>query len=251
MPIPSSRAAQDHEVSVALDGEREGRARACVANRVLGEVARDDTEHARPDRELDVVVAAEHERDSRSCRTLLELLDRLLENGTHRRRTERDDPSARLELAEKEDLVDELRDLVDLAACLLDEGRDVLARKRRRLEQGEKAGERCSKLVRDGCREPGAQLLVRGEVALAREVDEALAPAAHFVRHDERDHPALAREEVRRQRLALAEAVDGLPSTAARVQHTVGVVEDDDRLAALLDEHASPGRVGVRHVTSF
>ena len=98
---------------------------------------------------------------------------------------------------------------------------------------------------------PGAQLLVRGEVALAREVDEALAPAANLVRHDERDHTALAGEEVRRQGLALAEAVDGLPSPAARMEHAVGVVEDDDCLAALLDEHASPDRVGVRHVTRF
>ena len=37
--------------------------------------------------------------------------------------------------------------------------------------------------------------------------------------------------------LALADAVDGLPRAPAREQHAVGLVEDDDRLAALLDEH--------------
>jgi hypothetical protein len=35
------------------------------------------------------------------------------------------------------------------------------------------------------------------------------------------------------------------------VEHAVGVVEDDDRLAALLDEDPPPDRVGVRHVTRF
>ena len=51
--------------------------------------------------------------------------------------------------------------------------------------------------------------------------------------------------------LALAKAVDRLPSAPARVEHAIGVVEHDDRLAALLDEHPSPDRVGVRHVTRF
>jgi hypothetical protein len=35
------------------------------------------------------------------------------------------------------------------------------------------------------------------------------------------------------------------------VEHAVGVVEDDDRLAALFDERSPPDRVDVRHVTRF
>ena len=109
----------------------------------------------------------------------------------------------------------------------------------------------CAQLVRDRRGETGAKLLVRGEVAFAREVDEALAPAADLVRNDERDDSALARQEVCRERLALTQAVDRLARAPARVEHAIRVVEHDDRLAALLDEHSPPDRVGVRHVTRF
>ena len=81
------------------DGERERRAGAGVADGVLGEVRRDHAEHARPDRQLDVVGAFDPELDARSGGALLELLDRLFEHGPHRRRAERDDARARLELA--------------------------------------------------------------------------------------------------------------------------------------------------------
>ena len=61
-----------------------------------------------------------------------------------------------------------------------------------------------------------------------------------------RDDASLAGEQVSRQRLALAETVHGLPRAAAGVQHTVGVVEDHDRLAALLDEHPAANRRVMR-----
>jgi len=35
------------------------------------------------------------------------------------------------------------------------------------------------------------------------------------------------------------------------VQHAIRVVEHDDRLSALFDEHSTSGRIGVRHVTRF
>ena len=176
MPMPSSVPLTAITSPCRCDGESEGRARTGVANRVLGEVPRDDSEHPRPDRQLDVVATFEPQLDSGSRSTLGELVDRLLEHGLHGRGAERDDASARLELAEKQHLVDELRDLVDLATCLLDERGHVLAGKRRRLEEREEPGERCPELVRHRRSEPGAKLLVRGEIAFAREVDEALAP---------------------------------------------------------------------------
>jgi hypothetical protein len=46
-------------------------------------------------------------------------------------------------------------------------------------------------------------------------------------------------------------AFDRLPRASARQQHEVGVVEDDDRLTALLDESSAPDRVRVGHVTAF
>ena len=182
-----------------------------------------------------------------ASRALAELVERLGEHRLHRRGAESDDARSRLELGEEEHLVDQLGDLVDLAARLLDERGHVLAGKRRRLEQGEKARERCPELVRDGRREPGTQLLVRSEVALAREVDEPLAPSFHLVRDDERDHAALAAQEIGRKGLTLPQPVDRLARATARVEHAIGVVEHDDRLPALLDEHPPPGRVGVRH----
>ena len=94
--------------------------------------------------------------------------------GQHRRRPQRDDAGARLELAEEEHLVDQLADLLDLAPSLVDEVGDVLAGEQRELEQGEQTGERRPELVRDRGREARAQLLVGGHVADPGEVDEPL-----------------------------------------------------------------------------
>ena len=105
--------------------------------------------------------------------------------------------------------------------------------------------------MRDGGGEARAELLVGGEVTLAREVDEALAAAAGLVRDDERDDAALARQQVGREPLALAQPVDRLASPPAREQDAIRVVEDDDRLTALLDERPPSDRVGVGHVTRF
>ena len=95
-------------VAVALDREREGRAGPRVADRVLGEVLGDHADHPRSDRELDRRVALDDERHPGAARALLELGGHGLELGPHGNRAERDDPRPRLELAEEEDLVDQL-----------------------------------------------------------------------------------------------------------------------------------------------
>ena len=109
--------------------------------------------------------------------------------------------------------------------------------------------------VRSSCEtaavKPGTELLVGSEVALAREVDEPLASSVHLVRDDERDHAALAAQEIGRKMLTLPQPVDRLAGAPARVEDPVRVVEHDDRLPALLDEHPPPDRVGVRHVQRF
>ena len=127
------------------------------------------------------------DRDAGPARALLELGDDRVQLGAHGDRAERDDTRAGLELAEEQDLVDQLADLVDLRPRALDELRDVLAGERRRLEKREQSRERRPQLVRDRGREARAELLVRGEVAAPREVDEPLAASVHVVRHDERD----------------------------------------------------------------
>ena len=68
-------------------------------------------------------------------------------------------------------------------------------------------------------------------------------PAAHGVRDDERHMPVLAREQPLGHRLAFADPFDRLPRAAAGGEHATLVVEHDDRLAALLDQHA--GSLGV------
>ncbi len=231
--------------------QRERRPGACVADRVLGEVLGDDAEHARPDLELDVGVALEAELDTGTGGPLCEFLDSVLEHGCDGRGSECDDTRARFELGEKEHLVDELGDLVDLATSLLDERRHVLAGECGRLEEGEEAGKRGSKLVGHRSREARPQLLVRRKVAFAREVHESLASSADLIRDDERNDAAPAGQQVRRKRLALVHAVDRLPRAAAREHDPVLVVEDDDRLPALLDERAASDGFRVGHVTAF
>ena len=75
-----------------------------------------------------VGVALDDERDARAAGAIRELRHDGLELGSHRNRPERDDPGAGLELGEEQDLVDQLADLLDLDARLLDELRDVLPR---------------------------------------------------------------------------------------------------------------------------
>ena len=238
------RAAQDHVVAVALDRERERRSRPGVPDGVLREVLRDDAEHPRPDLELDRAVSLDDERNPCAARPLLQLVRDGLQLRANGDRAERDDARARLELREEQHLVDQLADLPHLAARLLHELGDVLARQHRRLEQREQACERRAELVRDRRGEAGAELLVRRQVAAAAQVDEPLAPPTDVVRDDERDDARIAREEALRDPVTLAQAVDRLPRSTARIEHAVVVVEHDDRLAALLEQHASA--CGVR-----
>jgi hypothetical protein len=100
-------------------------------------------------------VPLDHDRDSRAARALLQLGGHDVELQAHRDRAERDDPGARLELAQEQHLVDQLADLLHLGPRALDELGHVLARQRRRLEQREQPREWCPQLVRDRGREAG------------------------------------------------------------------------------------------------
>ena len=162
----------------------------------------------------------------------------LAQHRQHGLGAERDDTRPRLELGEEEHLVDQLADLVDLAARLLDELRHVLARQRRELEQREQPRERRPQLVRDGGREARAQLLVGGEVAGLGEVDEPLRRVRR---------PRTGRSSAR----SLCEQVAALSSSPSRtpsdwrarrlaVSDDPVLVEHDDRLAALLEQHLAP-----------
>ena len=110
----------------------------------------------------------------------------LLEHGQRARPPERHHFTARLELAEEQDVVDQVAGRVDLLTGLLHELVDVRARKRRGLEQHEQSRERGAELVRDRSREPGPQLLIGGKLRQIADVEHERAadilsdpPAAH------------------------------------------------------------------------
>ena len=69
--------------------------------------------------------------------------------------------------------------------------------------------------------------------------------AVGLVRDNERDDAALAGQKIRRQRLTLLEVLDRLASPPARQHDPVERIEDDNGLAALLDERSPACRVDV------
>src|SRR4051794_8044395 len=142
-------------VASPRDGDTARAAGAGVADRVRDEVLADDAQHARPERQLDLVAADDFEGDLCMFRPIGERRDDLPQDRDGRRSSERNDLATALELAEKEDVVDELARLVHLLLSLLEERLDLGPRERRSLEEGKEPGERCPELVGDGSGEPG------------------------------------------------------------------------------------------------
>ena len=138
----------------------------CVADRVLGEILGDDPEHPGTERQIDPGVALGPKLDARPDRRALELLDDLLEHGQRVRVAERDDLLAALELREEEDLVDQRAGVLHLGPGVVEERGHVGARVGRSSRAGRGSGERGAQLVRDGRREPGAELVERDVVGL-------------------------------------------------------------------------------------
>ena len=93
-------------------------------------------------------------RDAGSLRGVSEVVEDAFHDGARGSGRERDDGVAGLELAEEEDVVDQLPDLSDLCLRLPDEVLEVRAGEGRALEQREEPRERRSQLVRDGRGEP-------------------------------------------------------------------------------------------------
>ena len=119
------------------------------------------------------------------------------------------------------------------------------------LEQHEQPRERRAQLVRDGGGEPGAQLLVGGELArVAAQVDEPLLPAVHLVGDDDRPPLGVFVEQLRCQGLPLLDPAERLTGAPARGDDDVALVEDEHDLRALLDQEPAARRFD-RHVPPF
>jgi hypothetical protein len=222
------------------DADRERAPRSRVADRVLGEVLDDDTQHSGSKRQLRRGIAFRPDGDARAVRGLPNPSEHLLDDRQGARRAERDDRTSALELAQEQDVVDELADVLDLRPRLLDERRRVLPGKGRRLQQGEQARQRRPELVRDGSREAGPQLLVGGELAGRAEVQERLTPALDLVGHPDGLVTALGAEQLVRHPPSFLDPVEAPARGAARGQDAVVRVDDEEHLPALLDERASP-----------
>src|SRR3954470_5581656 len=158
----------------AAHADRARRAYAGVTDRVRHQVLPDHPEHARPHRQRERLVALHDEGHGGPVGLLRQLGRYAVERRQRVRVPERDDLAAGLELAQEEEVVDELAHLLDLAAGALEQARNVRLRPRARLEQDEQARERRAKLVRDRRGEAAPQLLVRRKRARIEE-EERLA----------------------------------------------------------------------------
>ncbi len=154
---------------------------------------------------------------------------------------ERDDLASRLELAQEEHLVDQLADLLDLQPRLLDERGLVGILEEGRLEQREQTRERRPQLVRDDRGEAGTELVIGREVVL-RHAQEQFAAPVELVRDEHRGRPVSGADELLRHELADGKAFDAIPRAAAGENDVLALVQDDQDLAAFLDEDAAHAR---------
>jgi DNA-binding response OmpR family regulator len=154
----------EHDLRVhAAQRDNAGRPLAGVPDRVLDQVVDDRSEHASPQREEQpVVLDAELQSDAGALRPLRPLGDRHAQNGGSLGLPESDHLTPLLELAQEEDVIHELRHLIDLLARLPEQRRQVGAGQLGGLEQGDEPGERRPELVRDRSSEGGSELFVLG-----------------------------------------------------------------------------------------
>ena len=136
------------------------------------------------------------------------------------------------ELAQEQDVVDQLADALDLRPRLLDERHGVLRRKQRRLQQGEQARERRPQLVRDGRRSrPSAR---RRRARRAGSGRAAPPPPLDLVRHPDGLVPTVAAEQLVRHRTSLLDPVQALPggAVAARTRSSESRTRSISRLSS-------------------
>jgi hypothetical protein len=111
-------------------------------------------------RQLDVRVSFDSNRDVGTLGTVGEPIADILQYRQRRRRAERDDLAAAFELGEEENVVDELAHLLDLLPRLGKECLGVGVRKRRRFEQRQEPRQRRAQLVGHCGGETDPQLLI-------------------------------------------------------------------------------------------
>jgi two-component system alkaline phosphatase synthesis response regulator PhoP len=146
---------------VALGPRRDRAARAvtCVPDRIRQEVLHEDAQDPRPHRDHDVLGDERHELLRVPLGTRVQRLDDVAHDRCDGDIAEPHHGAARLELAEEEDVVDELGHRLDLLPSLLEQRLRVRARQGSTVEESEQPCKRCAQFVRDRRRETHAELL--------------------------------------------------------------------------------------------
>ena len=236
--------AEHDPLTVTRHGENRVRSRACIADRVLGEVPRDDAQHARPHLGGRVLVALDAERHSRPARPAPRARRRPRAARAARARRPARRPwcptRARPGRAPRRSARGSGRSRAracSTSAGTSSPGRPASSR------SDEQPGERRAQLVRDGGGEAGAQLLVGGEVSRLREVHEPFLAAVDAY------GTTSARSPLRRSEPSSSPSRTPRDWRARRLaaRTTSVLVEDDDRLAALLEQHLSAHTVSIHH----
>ena len=185
-----------------------------MANRVQDEVLDHDLEHPGAERQFEGRRALDPELDAGRVRPVGDLGRDALDYRQRPDRAERDHRAAALQLAEEEDVVDQLADPLHLAARTADQLGLVGAGQEGAFEQRKQPGERRAELVRDGRGEAGSELLVRREVAGRAQIDERLVATSELVRDLQRRAPAEVEKLVGQHR-SLDEPVERLTGPSA------------------------------------
>jgi hypothetical protein len=119
-----------------------------MPKRVFDEVLNDDPQHPGPQGQLQTLVLdLDLEPDAGSLGSFVEFGDDLSQQRRGLSRAERDDLASRFELAQEEDVVDQLVHQLDLRPHPLESLCRIAARQTRSLDQREQARERRPQLV--------------------------------------------------------------------------------------------------------
>ena len=150
-------------VAIPPKGDRAGRTLARVPDCILDEVLHDRSQHSPAERHAQsLVLDLESQVDAGPVGALQALVDRSPQHRGSLRLAERNDLPPLLELAQEENVVDELRHLIDLRTRLGEERGKIGAGELGRFEQRNESRQRRAELVGDGRREGHPELFVLG-----------------------------------------------------------------------------------------
>jgi CheY-like chemotaxis protein len=152
---------EEDDVALRARGDRAACAVTRVADRVRHEVLHEDAQDPWPHGDHDVLGDERHERLCVPLGARPQRLDDVADDRRDGNVAETNHRAARLELAEEEDVVDELRHRLDLLSSLLEQRCCVRTWQGSAVEEGEQPSQGRAELVRDRRGEADSKLLER------------------------------------------------------------------------------------------